>query len=136
MATRPWEQRILWIDGLAAISAGLVVLVFRRLLADLYALPVDLITVIGLVNVGYSAFSLTLAAQRRRRVFHIICLSVANSLWACVCALLAIRFVNDATVLGLAHLLFEGAFVAALATVEWRKRHALADAENGAGPFP
>lgn len=122
---RPWVRRIFWIDGLAALSAGWFVLALRRFLAEIYALPLDLITLVGLVNVGYSAFGLTLAVQRRRRMGGIIGLSVANYSWAIVCAWLAVRFRNDATVLGLTHLLFEGMFVATLATIEWRNRHAL-----------
>lgn len=127
MATRAWVQRILWIDGLAGVSVGMFMLAFRGLLAELYALPLDLITFVGLVNVGYSAFSLTLAAQKRRPIACIVGLSVANGLWAFFCVMLAIRVANDARVLGLAHILLEGAFVAALGTIEWRNRRALAE---------
>jgi hypothetical protein len=127
MLTGWWVRRIFWIDGIATFSAGMFVLVFRRLLAGLYALPLDLITVVGVVNVGYSAFGLTLAAQKRRRIACIVGLSTANYLWALVCVWLAIRFESDANALGLAHVLLEGAFVAALATIEWRNRRALVE---------
>jgi hypothetical protein len=127
MAMRPSGPRIFWIDGLAALSAGLFVLVFRTPLAGLYGLPLDLITSIGLVNVGYSAFGLTLAVLRRRRLAAIVGLAAANCVWAVICVSLATRYRNDAGVLGLAHLLFEAVFVAALGAIEWRTRRALAE---------
>jgi hypothetical protein len=121
-----WVQRIFWIDGLAGLSVGVFVLVFHRFLARLYGLPVDLVIFMGLVNVAYSVCGLTLAVRARRPLGLIVGLSSANYVWACVCVWLVVRFRDSASVLGLATLLFEGAFVAALATIEWRNRHALA----------
>src|SRR4051812_12070280 len=117
MAPRPWVTRIFWIDGIAGLSAGTFVLAARSPLADLHALPLALITFIGLVNVAYSGMGLTLAVMQRRRFRRIVGLAVANGLWALVCGYLAIRFWKDASPFGLTHLLFEGAFVTALATV-------------------
>ena len=128
MASRWWIRRIFWIDGLGALAAGTCLLVFRRFFGGLYELPLDLITALGLVNLAYSAFALTVAAQKPRRLAWIAGLAMANSLWALVCALLLIRFAGDATFFGLGHFLLEGAWVAALGTVEWRNRHALAGA--------
>lgn len=127
MSTSPWLRRIFWIDGLAALSAGVFVLVLRRPLAELYALPLDLVTTIGLVNLAYSTFGLTLATRRRRPLAFIVALALANVTWASICLVLAMRFRNEAGTLGLAHILFEGAFVAALATIEWRNRRALTE---------
>jgi hypothetical protein len=122
---RHWIARILWIDGIAALSAGVLSLVFAGLLADLYRLPQQLITVLGVVNLAYSAGSLTLAAQPRRRLAYIVGLASANGLWACVCVALVIRLRSEASALGLAIIIFEGVFVAGLALLEWRHRHAL-----------
>ena len=122
----PWVSRIFWIDGLAALSAGAFVLVLRGFLAELYALPLALITSIGLVNVGYSAFGLTLAVKKRRRAALIAGLAAANYSWGFVCLSFVIRFASAAHPLGFAHILFEATFVAALATVEWKNRRALA----------
>ena len=134
MPTHRWVQRILWIDGIAALSAGVLALVFGGFLADLYALPRQLITFVGAVNLAYSTYSLTLASQRRRRTAYIVGLASANGLWACVCAGLVIRFRNEAGALGLAVILFEGVFVAGLAVLEWRNRHALAQARGADVP--
>lgn len=127
MTTGWWRQRVLWIDGLAALSAGLFVLALRGVLATLYVLPLDLITIIGIVNLGYSAFSLTLASRPRsaRPMTLIVSLAAANGVWACVCAFLVMRHWSAASLLGLAHIAFEGAFVLALAAIEWRNRHLL-----------
>jgi hypothetical protein len=122
-----WVQRVLWIDGLAALSAGIFVLALRGVLARLYVLPIELVTIIAVVNLSYSAFSLTLAARPRsaRPLALIVSLAAANCFWACVCTFLVMRCWHVASFLGLAHLAFEGVFVLALATIEWRNRHLL-----------
>jgi hypothetical protein len=115
-----WVQRVLWIDGLAALSAGIFVLALRGVLARLYVLPIELVTIIAVVN-------LTLAARPRsaRPLALVVSLAGANCFWACVCTFLVMRCFNVASFLGLAHLAFEGVFVLALATIEWRNRHLL-----------
>lgn len=120
-------QRLLWIDGSAALAAGTFVLLARRVLATSYAMPLDVITAVGLVNVGYAAFSLTLASRSRRPLALVVTLAAANATWACVCVWIALRYQHIATAPGLAHVLFEAAFVAALAMLEWRYRTALAN---------
>lgn len=119
-------DRIFWVDGLAGLSAGVFMLALRGPLAALYAMPVGLLTVLGLVNLAYAPMGLTLALLRRRPRALVATLAIANGLWTPVCLALAVRFANEASAFGLAHLLFEGAFVAALATVEWRNRRVLA----------
>jgi hypothetical protein len=114
------------IDGLGALVAGAVVLVLREFLSDVYRLPLELVTFIGLVNIAYSPLGLTLAFQQRRQVGVIASLALANLLWTVVCVTIAIRFWNDASIFGLAHLVLEGAWVAALGVIEWRGRRALA----------
>ncbi|HYE85563.1 MAG TPA: hypothetical protein VEA16_04375, partial [Vicinamibacterales bacterium] len=90
------------------------------------ALPRELITGVGVVNVAYSTYSLSLARQQRRRLGAIIGLAAANFVWACVCAALAIRFRAGANALGVTVLLFEGLFVSGLAILEVRHRYELA----------
>jgi len=120
-----WIGRLLWIDGLAALTAGVVTLAFDGFLSNLYSLPQQLITFIGAVNLAYSSFSLTLAMRRRRSLNLIVALALANALWSFVCVGLAISFRDQAKALGLGVLLFECLFVATLAWLEWRHRHAL-----------
>lgn len=128
---RRWVRGILWIDGVGALAAGMVMLALRRYFVGLYELPLDLITTIGLVNLAYAAVALTLAARERRRVAWIAVLALANLAWALVCVLLVLRFHDDATFFGLGHFVLEGAWVATLGTVEWRNRRALAGVYAG-----
>ena len=116
---------ILWIDGVGALAAGIVMLVLRRFFVEVYELPLGLITIIGLANLAYAAVALTLAARKRRRVAWIAALALANLSWALVSALLVLRFHGDATFFGVGHFVLEGAWVATLGTVEWRNRHTL-----------
>jgi hypothetical protein len=116
----------LWIDGGAALLGAALVLGARHVLADLHRLPLQLLTIIGFVNLAYALVGLTLARTQRRRVWQVTMLALANWSWAIVCVLLAARFGAAASALGLAHLLFEGTFVAALGAVELRNRSTLA----------
>jgi hypothetical protein len=101
------------------------VLGLRGLVAELYGLPVGLVTFLGAANVAYASLGLTLAARSRRPLALVVTLAAANAAWTLVCASLLLRFAGEAGPLGLAHLVLEGAFTAGLATVEWRNRHAL-----------
>ena len=121
-----WVQRILWFDGSAALAAGAFVLLARRFLTQLHGLPLELVTIGGVVNLTYAAYSLTLASRPRRRAAFVGGLAIANMLWACVCVAVAIRFRNDATAIGLATMVFEAAFVGTLGAIEWRNRRTLA----------
>lgn len=120
-----WLPRIFWIDGLSALGAGLVVLSVRATLVGWYGLSGALITAIGVVNLAYAPLGLWLAVRRRRPLALVTALACANYAWLAVCAVLVVSSWRDARPLGLAHILFEGAYVATLATIEWRNRHAL-----------
>jgi len=126
VATRRWVRGIFWIDGLGALAAGTCLLVFRGFFAGLYELPLNLITVLGLVNLAYASFALTLAALSHRRLALVTGLAMANYFWALVCVLLVIRFTGDASFFGLSHFVLEGAWVAALGAAEWQNRRDLA----------
>ena len=81
---------------------------------------------IGLVNLGYATYSLSLAMRARRPPTLIVLLVIANSLWAAACLRWAVVFAPTASPWGLAHLLGESAFVGGLALLEWRWRARLA----------
>lgn len=123
---RSWLPHVLWVDGLAGLSAGVIVLTLRQVLASLYGLPLEVITFVGFVNLAYAPVGLTLAPRARRPVAAIVALAAANGLWACTCVALAVRYGLRATTLGLATLLCEAVIVAGLAVVEWRYRRELA----------
>jgi hypothetical protein len=123
-----------WIDGGCALLAGVVVLLLRDLLVDFYGLPMALLTTIGVVNILYSGFGLTLVSRRPRPPVVLKALVVANMAWAVVCVVLATQVADRASVFGLAHILGEGVFVTGLAALEWRHRRAiLGSAGTGSG---
>ncbi|WP_328822279.1 hypothetical protein [Aquipseudomonas guryensis] len=125
--TTPWLCRyLLWIDGLAAASAGVLMLAIGDRLSDWYQLSPALLHLIGLVSLGYATYSLSLAMRARRPPTLIVLLVIANSLWAAACLRWAVVFAPTASPWGLAHLLGEGAFVGGLALLEWRWRARLA----------
>ncbi len=120
------NAKLLWIDCSGGLLAGAVVLVARPWLAALYALPDDLLLVIGLANLLYGSFSLSLATMPRRRTALRICgLALANALWAVGCFIAGAVHLRTASVFGLAHLLGEGVLVGALGVLEWRARERL-----------
>jgi hypothetical protein len=68
---------------------------------------------------------LTLGSLRRRPAWLLGALIAANLAWTVVCVVLAVRAGSGVTVFGHAQILGEGAFVTALALVEWRHRQAI-----------
>ena len=115
-----WARKLPWIDGFAALSVGALMFVLRGPLSDFYGLPYQLVTTIALVNMLYSVFGLTLGVLRRRPAWLLIALIAANLLWAVACIVFAVRAPASTTIWGYGQLVGEGAFVAALAFLEWR----------------
>ncbi len=122
------RHRLLWIDGLAGLSAGVVMVLASGWLSSWYGLPTKLLLFTGVVNLAYGSYSLPLARRRRRPLGMIVFLVAANLGWTLVCFGLAFHFRHEATLFGLAHLIGEGVFVGGLALLEWRFRDLLATA--------
>lgn len=120
-----WTRKLPWIDGFAALSAGALIFVLRGVLTDFYGLSHRFLTTIALVNVLYSVLGLTLGVLRRRPAWLLDALICANLLWAVACTVFAVRAPVSATVWGYGHLAGEGAFVTALALLEWRYRRSI-----------
>jgi hypothetical protein len=120
------KTNLLWIDCLAALLAGVAVLALYKWLAPIYRLPENLLLAIGVVNVIYGVYSLSLAAAPHRRTrFRIAALACANMGWAPVCFALGVAWLETASPFGLAQLFGEGLFVGTLGFLEWRARAAL-----------
>ena len=118
-------RSLLWIDCGAGLLDGALTLAFSGWLSRLYALPVDLLIVMGVANVMYGTFSFSLARRGFRPRALIVLLVVANALWAGLCGLTAIVVAANASKFGLAHLLVESLLVGGLARLEWRNRELL-----------
>lgn len=113
-------RKLLWVDCCAAFLAGVAVLSLSGWLSHLYALPQGLLVGMGVANLGYGAFSFSLARRARRPRFLIVLLVVANATWAGLCGLAAVLLAATASAFGLAHLVGEGLFVGGLARLEWK----------------
>lgn len=118
-------RKLLWVDCSAAFLAGLAVLSLAGWLGRLYALPQGLLMAMGAVNLGYGAFSFSLARRARRPRVLIALLVAGNATWAALCGLAAARLADTASAFGLAHLVGEGLFVGGLAALEWSQRERL-----------
>ena len=118
-------RSLLWVDCSAGILAGAVVLSFSGWLSQLYALPVSLLVAMGIANVAYGTFSLSLALRTFRPRAQIEFLALANASWAALCGFTAVVVAERASRWGLAHLIVECALVGGLAGLEWRHRERL-----------
>lgn len=123
---------LIWVDWIAGAVVGLLVLSLRGWLTDLYALPANLILVIGVANVAYSCVSFTLAmASRGGRVPFLRVAAMANVAWAIGCFVMAAVWFGEASVFGLGQLLGEAVFVGALGVLEWRAGNPKGDTDGG-----
>lgn len=117
-----WASRLPWIDGVAALTVGALLLLLRRVLVDFYGLSLELVTLIGMVNVVYAAPGLILGAVRRRPAWLLSGLIAANLAWAIACVAIATHVWSSASLFGLAQIIGEGLFVTCLAGLEARYR--------------
>ncbi|MEM6428871.1 MAG: hypothetical protein AAF708_06475 [Deinococcota bacterium] len=125
-----WRHQLLRIDCTAGIVVGIVVLSLHRWLSGFYQLPVSFVVFLGIVNLTYGTFSLSLAV-RNNRPQHLVWLLIrANMVWGVLCIVWVILFWNTATVWGIGTLLFEAVFVGGLGIIEWRWRHLLLKAPS------
>jgi hypothetical protein len=103
-------------------------LTFSRWLSDLYAFPRGFLIAIGAANVAYGLYSFSLAIRLRRTRALIVFLVLANATWSVVCWVAVFIMMNSVSIYGIAHLVLEGTFVAALAGMEWKQRARLISA--------
>lgn len=119
------RRNLLWIDGLAAAVAGVVVLALAGWLSPWYGLPHAFVLFLGWMNLAYATFSLSLARRSERPLRLLVLLAVANLGWGVCCLRWAVVFGQTASLFGLVHLVGEGFFVAGLGCLEWRWRELL-----------
>ena len=120
------SPKLLWVDCIAALLAGMAVLSLSTWLSQLYVLPKEVLVGMGIANLAYGSFSYSLARRAHRPRSLLMLLIAANATWACLCSIAAAMLSETASVFGLAHLTGEGVFVGTLAALEWRERSRLA----------
>ena len=118
-------RKLLWVDGLAGLIAGVAMLLARIWLQEWYRLPMNLLLLNVAANLTYASYSLSLAMRTRRPKVLILLLIVANLMWAVLCLRWIFVYAGTASLFGLAHLLAEALFVGGLAGLEWRWREQL-----------
>ena len=119
------RDRILWVDSLAGLTVGVLVLSLNGWLSAFLGLPRGLLLVTGAANLVYGCYSLRLAMRKHRTMGHIQFLVIANLSWTLACTVFFFLYGQDATAFGIVHLLGEGFFVGCLAAFEWKWREHL-----------
>lgn len=114
--------KILWIDCIGGMTAGIVVTLFHAWFSDFYGLPVMFIVFVGVMNFAYGMFSFSLAIREIRPFWLFCILVIGNILWGILCVVWVFKYLNTASIFGLAHLILEAVFVAGLGVFEWLYR--------------
>ena len=109
-------------DCAAGAIVGAAVIALAGWLSRLEGLPREVLLFTGVVNLLYASYSFSLAVRAERPMPLIKLLVFANLAWVPVCLGLAVFFREEATPLGLAHLVGEAIFVGGLAVLEWKHR--------------
>ncbi|MEM0961251.1 MAG: hypothetical protein AAGK21_01765 [Bacteroidota bacterium] len=117
--------RLLWIDCISALVAGVTLLALSAWLGPLLGLPLWVVIGEGLVNLAYGAFSFSLARRQRIPLHLVSRLAVLNMAWGVLCATLAVGLLGTLTVFGTAHFIIGALYVGGLGLLEWRHREAL-----------
>lgn len=120
-----FRRQLLWIDGLAALLAGLLQLVAADWLEEWYNISSKTLSFIAVVNLIYASYSLSIALLKKRPRTLIVILVIANLAWSINCLRLAILFHDTASLFGVTYLVGEAILVGGLAYLEWRYRNLL-----------
>jgi hypothetical protein len=117
-------NKLLWVDCIAAATAGLVVVVFHSTLSRWFKLPVAMLLAQSVVSFCYAGFSFSLARKKHVSRRLVAMLIVGNCLYATACIGLLLWNSTTAHWTGLVYLAVESAFVFALALTEFNVRQA------------
>lgn len=116
---------LLWIDCLGGLAVGVLVLALSSRLRVPYAMPERFVIALGAATLANGAFSLSLARQAVRPRTLLWLLVGANLAWAVFRVIASAFLAAQASAVGLALLLLEGAYVGGLGLLEWRLLDAL-----------
>ncbi len=119
------RPRLLWVDSLGGLGVGAGVLILSTWLSELQGLPWQVLVFMGVANLVYGSYSLSLVLRARRTTPQIALLAGANMAWLLVCIAIAWIYHDVMTIFGDLHVIGEGIYVAGLGAVEWRRRATL-----------
>lgn len=129
MSASYFIRRILWVDCIGAILAGLIMLLLSGWLSVLYGLPVMFVVGHAFVHLVYGTYSFSLAVRKRRPIVLLLVLIFANAAWAGFCIVFLATLIGSVSIYAVLHFIFEGIYVGNLAAIEWRRRELLQIAE-------
>ncbi len=114
-------KKLLLIDGIAALLAGTLVLIFSYRLSVFFNLPRNLLQILAIISVAYSVYSIRLARGKTHSRNLVYFLVVANVVYTLFALCIVVYYFNTATVYGTVYFLAEAIFIGTLAYLEWRK---------------
>lgn len=117
-----FRRYLLWIDGLAGLLGGVSLFLSLDRLVEWYNISRETLVIIGVANLAYATYSLSIAMLKKRPEILIVILVLANLAWALNCLRMAVTFWDTASIFGLIHLIAEAIFVGGLACLEWHYR--------------
>lgn len=114
-------RTLLWIDGLAALAAGMAVLCLRGMLSNLFRLQEEILIIQAIITLVYASYSTTLAKNKIYPKKLIRILAIANFTYVAFCLGLFINTFATTTVWGKVYFIAEATFISALAILECRQ---------------
>jgi hypothetical protein len=112
---------LMWIDALAAMTAGVGILMFRVPLSLIFQLPEGLLLTQSLIALTFMPYSFFLAIKKPGAPSLYRTLAVANLVYGLFCLILLLLFFRTANVFGVLYLFVDSFIVITLAILEWRR---------------
>ena len=119
------NDKILWIDCLGGLFAGIAMLSLAGWISKLESLPIEFVVGMGCANLAYGTYSVWVTLSRPRSQRKIEILAASNVAWLFVCLAIVVKHRGGLSPLGNLHVVGEGVYVAGLGIVEWRLRKRL-----------
>jgi hypothetical protein len=114
-------KKLLWIDGIAALLAGIILLVFSDRLSTFFILPEKVLNAQGIIALVYSTYSINLARRQSNSQRLLYLLVFANAAYTILAVCLLLYFFKTASMYGVLYFMAEILFIGLLAFFEWRK---------------
>ncbi|MDZ4794744.1 MAG: hypothetical protein SGI83_10730 [Bacteroidota bacterium] len=114
-------KQLLWIDGIAALLAGVIILLFSSRLSPVFNLPENLLMTQAIITLLYSSYSISMARRKSNPKQLIYILVIANFAYVLLVSCLVVYFFRTATIYGIIYLIAEVLFIGLLAFLEWRR---------------
>ena len=113
-------KNLFWIDGLAALLSGTIVILCKNWFAQISNMPINLLQNMAIIAFVFASFSITNAIliTNTKSVFGF--LIFANSLYVLFCLLLLNFYYKSINGYGISFLIFDMAVVSMLAFIEYR----------------